>query len=453
MSTMAKLLASRVGAAVHAILHAMLLLLNPPSPADSTANREGVAGYGSLSTGFAYPPHTLAVAVAACRQSGLEVRLLDAVAERLDQAATAANIGAAAPEIVAFFATRGTLAADCAHLGHLRRAFPDLPLVVIGAGARFDAETLLAAGASHVLLGDPELALARLAANPLPSPGLVRVRDLLPDQHNHAGLMRDPGLLPRPAWDAVPWRAYGFLSVFTARGCEDGCTFCAYVAVQGRSFRARSAGDVVEEMLWLQGTFAPRRILVRDLVFAADRARAMSIAQQLAAAGFHTAWECESRPEHFDPALLQQMARAGCTVIKLGIETIDPDLLAKMDRVDAPQEAAHYLAYTRGVIADARRCGIQTRAFVMAGLPGQTLAHARATAAFLRQARPSFVHARAYTAYPHVPLGEAPPPADLAAQLHEFEAVAAECQARATRPPSRVARLGWRLRRAGIGYW
>ncbi len=450
---MGRRLASRVAAILRAILRSMLLLLNPPSPADSTANREGVAGYGSLSSGFAYPPHTLAVALAVCRQAGLEVRLLDAVAERLDQAATAASIGAAAPEIVAFFASRGTLAADGAHLDHLRRAFPRLPLVVIGAGARFDAEALLAAGASHVLLGDPELALARLAAKPLPPPGIVRVRDLLPDQHNHAGLVRDPSLLPRPAWDAVSWRHYGFLSVFTARGCEDGCTFCAYVAVQGRSYRARPAVDVVEEMLWLQRTFAPRRILVRDLVFAADRARAMSIAQQLVAAGFHTAWECESRPEHFDPALLQQMARAGCTVIKLGIETADPDLLARIERVDAPQEAAHYLAYTRRVIGDARRFGIQTRAFVMAGLPGQTLAHAHATAAFLRQARPTFVHARAYTAYPHVPLGEAQPSADLAAQLREFEAVAAECQARSGRPPSRVARLRWRLRRSIVGYW
>jgi len=413
---------------------AMVLLLNPPSPADAVANREGVAGFGALSTGFAYPPQTLAVVVAACRQAGLGAAVLDAVGERLDWAATVARIQVAAPALLAVLSSHTTLAADCAALGGLRHAFPGLPTVAIGAGARFDADRLLAAGASHVLLGDPDLALARLAAAPLPPPGPVRVRDLLPHQHNHAGLVRDPGLLPRPAWDAVPWSQYGFLTLSTARGCDDGCTFCAYMAVQGRSFRPRPAAEVVDEMLWLQDVFHPRRIMVRDLVFAADRDRALTIARQLAAAGFRTAWECESRPEHFDPTLLKQMAQAGCTVIKLGIETTDPELLVKLERIAAVQEAAPYLAYTRRVIADARRYGIRTRVFVLAGLPGQTAAHTAATVAFLRQARPDFVHSRPYTSFPHVPLGPAPSSPDLDEQLRSLEAVAAECQTRSARP-------------------
>ena len=33
-----------------------IVLLNPPAVAD----REGVAGFGVLSSGFVYPPHTLA---------------------------------------------------------------------------------------------------------------------------------------------------------------------------------------------------------------------------------------------------------------------------------------------------------------------------------------------------------------------------------------------------------
>jgi hypothetical protein len=419
----------------------MVLLLNPPSPADAVANREGVAGFGTLSAGFAYPPHTLAVVAAACRQAGLAAQVLDAVAERLNLAATVARIQAAAPDLLAVLTSHTTLSADAAALGALRQAFPALPVVAIGAGARFDAALLLAAGASHVLLGDPDLALARLAAAPLPAPGPVRVRDLLPHQHNHAGLVRDPGLLPRPAWDAVPWQGYGFLSLFSARGCDDGCTFCAYVAAQGRSFRPRAVAQVVDEMLWLQGEFRPRRIMVRDLVFAADRDRALAIAHQLSAASFRTAWECESRPEHFDPTLLAAMAKAACTVIKLGIETTDPELLVKLGRITEAQESAPYLAYARRVIADARRFGIRTRVFVLAGLPGQTAAHARATAAFLRQARPDFIHPRPYTSYPHVPLGPAPTPPDLDEQLRWLEAVAAECQTRSTRRPSLLRRL------------
>ena len=79
--------------------------------------------------------------------------------------------------------------------------------MAVGAGARFCSEELLLGGASHVLLGDPELALPELVSKPLPSPGLVRARDLLPRLHNHAGLLKEPALLPRPAWMARPGRA------------------------------------------------------------------------------------------------------------------------------------------------------------------------------------------------------------------------------------------------------
>ncbi len=412
----------------------MLLLLNPPSPPDAVANREGTASFGALSSGFAYPPHTLAVIVAVCRQQEIATSLIDAVADKLDLDACTARIQALRPSHLVIYTSWATLDADRAALSALRLAFPHLPRIAIGAGARYNADELLVSGATHVLLGDPELALPALAPRPLPPPGLVRTHDLLPDQHNHAGLLRDPSRLPRPAWDAVPWQPYGSLSVFGARGCDDHCKFCAYAAVQGHSYRPRPASEVADEMLWLQTTFRPRRILVRDLVFAADRARAITIARQLSATRrgavpFRIPWECESRPEHFDATLLEQMAAAGCTVIKLGIETTAPDLLVQLGRIETPAEAAHYLAYTRRVVADARRFGIQTRVFVMAGLPGQSLEHARATAAFLREIEPTFVHPRPYTAFPRVPLDPAQPPAQMSALLEPLAAVAAEREA------------------------
>ena len=422
-----------------------MLLLNPPSPPEAVANREGTASFGGLSTGFAYPPHTLATIAAVCRQEGREVAVVDAVGERLDIEACLARVAAAQPDIVAVYCSWGTLDTDRANVAALRAAFPDLPLVAIGASVRFAAEELLVAGASHVLLGDPELTVARLQT-PLPPPGLLRVRDFLPDQHNHAGLLRKPEALPRPAWDAVPWASYGFLSMFGARGCDDGCKFCAYATVQGRAYRPRPAADVADEMIWVEGTFQPRRILVRDLVFGASRTRAIAIARRLHAAGFHTPWECESRPEHFDGELLKEMAKAGCSVIKIGLETTDPNLLVKLDRVAAPQEAAHYLAYTRKMIADARRYGIITRVWVMVGLPGQTLAHVRHTADFLHEAAPTFVHPRRYERFPLVPAGDAQTPDQIDDLLPPLEVVAAERASVARRKPSRLQRVQRRIR-------
>ena len=227
---------------------------------------------------------------------------------------------------------------------------------------------------------------------------------------------------------------------------NDKCKFCAYVVAQGRSYRPRPAQDVAAEMIWLAGTFSPRRIMLRDPVFAQERFRIMALLDALIAANFSTPWECESRPEHFDKVLLRKMAEAGCSVIKLGIETADPDLLARIGRVASPADAATYLAYTRHVVADARRYGIRTRAFVMAGLPGQTMAQAETTAEYLRSLEPTFVHARPYVAFPRVPLGEAESPERIQKLLAPMQAVADERQVIANRPPSLIRRLRIRLR-------
>lgn len=423
-----------------------LVLLNPPSPADAFANREGTASFGAVSAKFTYPPHTLATVASVCRQAGQDVICIDAVAERFDQQSAIDVIRGANPSLLGVYCSWGTLDADRDNLSTLRSAFPRLPIVAIGAGVRFSADELLVGGATHVLLGDPDLAFAKLAADSLPDPGIIRVRDLAPDQHNSAGLIRDPADLPRPAWELFPWQKYGQLTVFGSRGCNDTCKFCAYVVAQGRAYRPRPAADVAEEMIWLADTFGPRRIMVRDPVFAQERLRLKNLLETLIANDFNTPWECESRPEHFDKTLLQKMAKARCTVIKIGVETSDPDLLARIGRVASPAEAATYLAYTRRMVADAQRCGIRTYVTVMAGLPGQTITQAEATADYLRALQPSYVFVRPYIAYPRLPLGEAESPERTAQLVAPLQAVADERHAIANRPPNLIQRLRGRLK-------
>lgn len=439
----------------------MILLINPSSSLAAIANREGTAGFGARSTGFAYPPHMLATVLAGLRRrpDPPPAQVLDTLPRLLDVDDLCARAAALAPTQLAIFCSWATLSADIAALRGLAAAFPLLPRIACGVSAHFEAEALLAAGATHVLVGDPELALPALLTGPLPPPGLVSAYDLLPGQHNRNGLLRNPDDLPRPAWDAVAWGHYGFLTLFGARGCDDRCKFCAYVVAQGHTYRPRPAAAAVAEMIWLAETFGPPRIMVRDPVFAADRARTMAFARGLVAARFRTPWECESRPEHFDPALLREMARAGCTVIKLGIESADAQQLAALGRVDRPEEAAPYLAYACQVVAAARWVGIATRAYVLVGLPGQTVAETTATAAYLRQMRPTYIHPRPYVAYPRVALGpglESPEIAlapsinspRLAALAAPLQAVAAEQLDAVRRRQTLPAQLGWRLRRA-----
>ena len=416
-------------------------LLNPPSPPHALANREGTASFGALSDHFLYPPHTLAVILATLRDAGMAGDLIDAVGEELNLTEVIARIRQARPDALGVYASWGTLDADKAALAGLRDAFPELPIIVLGAGARYHLDELLEAGASHALTGDPELAFAALMAKPLPEPGVIRANELLPDDHNYAGLLKHPQKLPPPAWDAIPWQHYGFLTVFGSRGCDDHCSYCAYVRVQGRSKRPRPVQDVVNEMLWLERTFGPRRIMARDPVFAAERTWAMDVARGLIATGFQTPWECESRPEHFDPTLLKKLAQAGCTTIKIGVESGDAEELVRIGRVEDAAHAATYLAYIREVVDAAKSYGINVRAYVMVGLPGQTMAEIQATAAYIRILRPTFFHPRVYVAYPKVALGSGLPEEETARLLAPLQAVAADLADEYARQHSPLHRL------------
>ncbi len=123
-----------------------IVLLNPPSPADAFANREGTASFGALSGSFTYPPHTLATIAASCRNAGLDVIAIDAVAERFDQQSAIEIVRGVNPTLLGVYCSWGTLDADRDNLSALRSAFPRLPIVAIGTGVRLQRRRIAGGG-------------------------------------------------------------------------------------------------------------------------------------------------------------------------------------------------------------------------------------------------------------------------------------------------------------------
>jgi radical SAM superfamily enzyme YgiQ (UPF0313 family) len=241
--------------------------------------------------------------------------------------------------------------------------------------------------------------------------------------------------LPFPAWDLVPIDRYGFLTVSTSRGCDDVCTFCPYATGQGRHLRLRSPRLVADEMAWLERTYQPSRIIIRDPVFAANREHVEQICRELLSRKVNIHWECESRPEHFDLDLLRVMQRAGCAAIKLGFETTSQEVLRTLRRIPENASASAYVESAASVISACRKLGLACRVFVMTGLPGQTGEDIAQTAAFLQHVRPTGVHIKAFHRYP----GLAVPSADAAEEQErgrQQERMLADAAANAAAPRS-----------------
>jgi radical SAM superfamily enzyme YgiQ (UPF0313 family) len=200
---------------------------------------------------------------------------------------------------------------------------------------------------------------------------------------------------------------------------------------------------VIEEVSWLVRTFAPKRVVFRDPVFAFQRERIVDLCERLVSSGLSMQWECESRPEHFDAELLKMMHRAGCRWVKIGLETTNTEVLADLGRVPTSAAGEHYLQKASQVVQSCRQLGLGCRLFVMTGLPGQSTMSAGDTAKWVSSVRPTALNIKRLEAYPGTIESEASPDVD------EQTALLQEAQTgilAAQRPRGFVGRVESRLR-------
>jgi radical SAM superfamily enzyme YgiQ (UPF0313 family) len=428
-----------------------VLLLNPPSLPGAVANREGSAGMGVLGDAanpFVYPPHLLATAAAVLRAARWRVAGLDAVASGLDAEAVLERLPKS--DLLVLPVSYGTQAADRAFLNRLRERQPLARVLAIGPALSYaQVDHAFSDLVDAMLMGEPELALpavaARLLAGELTPGRAVNPYTLAADHYTPDGLLLDLDAVPMPAWEHFhsQQHPYRFLSILSSRGCPAGCGFCPYVAAQGDSFRCQSPARTVDEMVHVSQRYQVGHIIFRDPVFALDRNRVLAICSELRRRGSTATWECESRPEHFDSRLLRAMHAAGCTTVKLGLESADPDVLMAVGRVPNEQAARQYLDSIAAVVQDCQQLGLVCRVFVMVGLPYQSSESVAHTAQFLRGLRPIRLHAKAFHWYPGIAL---PPVAenDVAAQIELLNAAVRQ-------RPSLLRRAVRRLRLPPLG--
>lgn len=428
-----------------------IFLLNPPSLPGSVANREGSAGMGVLGDAtnpFVYPPHLLAAAAAVLRGAGWRVAGLDAVALGLDADAALERLPRS--DVLVLPVSYGTQAADRAFLNRLRERKPLARVLAVGPALSYaQVDHVFSDLVDALLMGEPELALpaaaSRLLAGDLAPGRPVNPYTLAAEHYTPDGLLADLDAVPMPAWELFHGHghAYPFLSVLSSRGCPAGCGFCPYVAAQGAAMRCQSPARTAEELIHTAQRYQVAHIMLRDPVFALDRARVLAICSELRRRHNTTTWECESRPEHFDGRLLRAMHEAGCTTVKLGLESADLAVLAAAGRVPDEAAAEAYLASVAAVVQDCQQLGIVCRVFVMVGLPHQSRTSVERTARFLRDLRPIRLHVKAFHWYPGIAL---PPVAetDLGEQIRLlYDAV--------RQRPSLLHRAAQRLRPHPLG--
>lgn len=263
-----------------------------------------------------------------------------------------------------------------------------------GTPATFMPE-LFATSGDFILSGEPEAGALRLAAG-----------------EEMSGIVMSPAIddldtLPFPRWDLIKVRRFGHTSrsragltravpMFTSRSCPEHCTYCPHRITA--SFRARTDESVLDEMEELSKLYKEPHIIIRDPLFTLDRERCFRIADGIRARGIKLTFECETRMDDLDEALIRSMYAAGLRQISFGVESIDPMTLKRVARRFIPHE------HMRNMVALCWELGIATTAFYVFGFLQDTEESIAATIRFACELDTTYANFKLLTPYPGTPL-------------------------------------------------
>lgn len=141
----------------------------------------------------------------------------------------------------------------------------------------------------------------------------------------YAGAYADMDKIP-PARHDLLAGDYACGAIQTTRGCPLSCSFCSVTAFNGRRYRQRPIDHVVQEF----GEIREKRVLIVDDNLIGTKpehiARAKELFRCMIAAGLRKQWIAQVTINLADDEeLLELAARAGCTGVFIGFESITAD--------------------------------------------------------------------------------------------------------------------------------
>ena len=321
---------------------------------------------------FRFPPLGPAYVAAALRKAGHEVELLDCTFLGRDEALARARASGA--RVVGIYAM-ATLAPDCLWFAKRLRGRCDL---LVAGGPLPTCEPQDFVGHFDVVVrGEGEQTMCEVVAAheagtdigavagvvlPGPAAALAPRRPFEADLDALAFPARD--LLPNERYIAYGAKKYGHAvtTVMSTRGCPFACEFCSNV-VFGQSYRARSPGNVVDEIEEALA-LGYDRISFADDVFTFDRRRVAAVCDEIARRSLHFSWECLGRVDTLDYETARRMRQAGCETIFFGIESGNDTVLRLMNKQITTAQA-------RAAVEAAHRAGLRVGAFFIVYYPGE----------------------------------------------------------------------------------
>jgi radical SAM superfamily enzyme YgiQ (UPF0313 family) len=253
----------------------------------------------------------------------------------------------------------------------VRTSFPGVPIVLGGPYATLCRHHAISnSGADYVLSGEGEIQALRL------------VDQLTGHESDYARYEGSLDALPPPLHALR--RNQGYVAIQTTRGCPFHCTYCASSLLHPEGFRQREPRRVVDEIEFCREWLGIRDFAFYDDALLVDSDRHLHLLLDLVLergldCRFHTPNGLHAAC--IDAELASKMYRAGFKTIRIGLETSDP---AEQVRSGGKVSTESF----QQAIRNLRSAGFEPAditAYVLLGLPGQSVPQAKDSVAFAHE--------------------------------------------------------------------
>lgn len=227
------------------------------------------------------------------------------------------------------------------------------------------------------------------------------------------GRIRNLDTMAAPAWDLLPIDNYldhgfGFgvargrsMPVVATRGCPYRCTFCSSPQMWTTRWEARSPQEVLEEIRSYIEERRADNIDFYDLTAIVRRSWIVEFCELVLASGLEFTWQLPSgtRSEVIDAEVAGLLAASGCRNMSYAPESGSPTVLTRIKKqVD--------LDRMKSSMRDAVASGINCKANIIMGFPGETHRELRETLRFCVELAVLGLHDLSVTAFAPYPGSE-----------------------------------------------
>jgi len=180
--------------------------------------------------------------------------------------------------------------------------------------------------------------------------------------------------------------------IMTSRGCPFDCIFCLNKVLSQRTFRPRSAENVVEEIRLAKEKYDFEALYIWDDHFSLRRGRAEEVCRMLIEERLDVKYYLPDgiRADSVTPEFARLLKESGCAGVSVGFEDANPETFPYIKKGERYEQIIH-------AIEVLKEAGVPVRASMVIGLPHTTY---RSTLEGMERLKKLRIHAEWYLATP-----------------------------------------------------